>query len=867
MSIVAGIDLGTTNSCIAVPANADIPGKQRLIEERWLREVGDALVITNPDKSPTTPSAVWVGPDGTVEVGLRAKNKARVATAETDTKPAMFFKRDMGTDQLFTAGHATLTPVEASAEILRHLKARAEEVLGVPVERAIITVPAFFEVTAKNETTEAGRKAGLEVVETLIEPVAAALAYSRMSSSEALENQQTFLVYDLGGGTFDTSVVTWDPEVGFENRSFHGDRYLGGYDFDRAIVSWLARRLPHHDLDLDPDVPADARILSQLLSTAEQTKHELTQFTETDIVNQHLADRTGEPMSIHEPISRADFEALIESAVKDTVSHCDQTLEQARITKDQLNEIVMVGGSSRMPVVGQVLSDHFGRSARILNPDLCVAVGAALKAATVARRSGYLELDHPEPMPGATDIGGRVMAGGRLAAPSTAKVVLTSDDGALSRTESPDDSGRFLFEDVPLQDADENGFTVQVIADGAEIDAQQFSVEPGSEAVPPPSGDVLAHDFSVELVDGLHTVVEVGTMLPYRTQFRLETASRGAELRVRLFEGMVPVGEVDVENLPPDLPVGTAVEVTLEFELGWTIQAEARIPKADAAGQATIRIPQRQVPSWEELRRKRHELRTGWEERRSAAAPADVLRVGAQVDRQLDEIDTLIDEGQDRTKTHHKVVEAETLLQGVPVASSGVGALSPPLEEFEDLLRDTEQLVDRLAQYDAAEAERHRAAIPGMRSSGRAAYESGDQLAWQRAVDAARSRGAAIYQKLPQDAKPRASAADLQGLLLQEIQQIAETISDADSRTGGQHRAAAEGHISEAQSIVNEVLAVDMRDDQRATQQLAGIYRASVAPLRARVEQWLDEVRTVVAARESGGGIGLTLPKSSMGGR
>ncbi|QBI53038.1 Hsp70 family protein [Streptomonospora litoralis] len=864
MSIVAGIDLGTTNSCIAVPANADIPDKQRLIEERRLREVGDTLVVTNPDKSPTTPSVVWVGPDGGVEVGLRAKNKARAATGDTDTKPAMFFKRDMGTDQLFTAGHATLTPVDASAEILRHLKELAEEVLGVPVDRAVVTVPTFFEVTAKNETTEAGRKAGLEVVETLIEPVAAALACSRMSSGESLEQRQTFLVYDLGGGTFDTSVVTWDPEIGFENRSFHGDRYLGGYDFDRAIVSWLANRLPHHDLALDYDDPVDARLLAQLLSTAEQTKHELTQFSETDIVNQHLVDRRGDPMSIHEPIRRAEFEVLIETSVKATIGHCDKALEQAGIGKDDLDDIVMVGGSSRMPLVGEVLGEHFDRPARILNPDLCVAVGAALKAATVASRSGYLELDRPEPAPEATDIGGRVLTGERLAAFGAAQVVLRSDDGALHRAQAPDEGGRFLFEDVPLHD-EENGFTVQVVADGAEIDAQQFTVDPGSDAVPPPSGDVLAHDFSVELVDGLHTVVEVGTMLPYRTRFRLETASRGAELRVRLFEGMVPVGAVHVEDLPPDVAVGTVVEVTLEFELGWTIQAEARIPQVGAAGQAAIRIPQRQVPSWEELQDKRRQLRADWEERRSHAAPGEEPQAGAELDRQLADIDALVDERQDRTKAHHKVVEAETVLQSLPDADAGGSELTPPLEEFDALLREMQTLIDRLAQHDAAEAERHRAAIPGMRSSGRAAYGSGDQLAWERAVEALRSRAASVYQQLPDSAKDDASAADVQTALVQEVQQIAKAISDADVQTGGRHRSAAEEHIGQAQSVVSEVLAVDTGDEDAARQRLSGIYRSGIAPLRERVEQWLDEIRRG-AAQESDR-IGLTLPQSSMGGR
>lgn len=385
MSIVVGIDLGTTNSCVAVPAGADIPRKEELIKSRRLRPVGDALVITDRHKSPTMPSVVWIGPDGEVEVGGRAKQKA----SSGDNPPAMFFKRDMGTDQRFRAGHRTITPVEASAHVLRELKRLAEEVLEVPVERAIVTVPAFFEMTAKTETTEAGRLAGLEVVETLIEPVAAALAYTR-DSAKRPDGPTTFLVYDLGGGTFDTSVVSWDPEIGFENRSFDGDRYLGGYDFDRAIVGWIAGRLPEYDMRFDPDEPGDGKSRAKLLAAAEEVKFDLTRSTDSDVIVQGCVDRRGVLMNINEPIDRGDFETLIDARVRGTLANCDRALAQAGIAADELADIVMVGGSSRVPLVVEVLAEHFGREPGSLNPDLCVAVGAAIKAATVTDRKSVV---------------------------------------------------------------------------------------------------------------------------------------------------------------------------------------------------------------------------------------------------------------------------------------------------------------------------------------------------------------------------------------------------------------------------------------------------------------------------------------------
>jgi molecular chaperone DnaK (HSP70) len=295
MSHVIGIDLGTTNSCVAIPESADIPDKEKLLAARRLVPAGGALVITNENKERTIPSAVWVGQDGKVVVGSRAKQMTK---RDDVPPPAMFFKRAIGTDQQVTAGYQTMTPEEASAHVLRHLKGIAEDVLGSPVHRAIVTVPAFFETKAKNLTTEAGERAGLEVVETLLEPVAAALMYTR---TRELADPMTFMVYDLGGGTFDDSIVTWDPDVGFENRSFDGNQYLGGYDFDWRIVKWMIAQpdLDGYDLKLDREDPRDHAILYRLLSIAEAAKHDLSRDPEAPI--HHLQRPRGHPDE-HQPV-------------------------------------------------------------------------------------------------------------------------------------------------------------------------------------------------------------------------------------------------------------------------------------------------------------------------------------------------------------------------------------------------------------------------------------------------------------------------------------------------------------------------------------------------------------------------------------
>ncbi|MGH4026829.1 MAG: Hsp70 family protein, partial [Pseudonocardiaceae bacterium] len=370
-SITVGIDLGTTNSAVAVHADAELPGKQALIDSGRLRQVGKALVITDSYRSPTTPSAVWLDPSGTPLVGEMAKHKARMPG---EPPPARFFKRAMGTDQVVTAGHAQLTAQQASAHVLRYLKDLAEDVLGVPVERAIVTVPAFFEMGAKNATTQAGAAAGLEVVETLIEPVAAALTYAYDRGADMAESG-TFLVYDLGGGTFDASVVSWSADGDFEHVSFDGDRFLGGFDFDNAVVSWICDQLPAYDLALDLADEADRILFSRLLVDAETAKHELSRTPYTTFIMQGATDRAGTPMNINLPFQRRDFDRLIEGKVRGTLDCCDRALRHAAAEPGRLSDVVMVGGSSRIPLVTTLVEHHYGCHPLLIDPDLCVAVG------------------------------------------------------------------------------------------------------------------------------------------------------------------------------------------------------------------------------------------------------------------------------------------------------------------------------------------------------------------------------------------------------------------------------------------------------------------------------------------------------------
>ncbi|KOG17090.1 Hsp70 family protein [Streptomyces viridochromogenes] len=830
MSITVGIDLGTTNSCVAVPADADIPGKQELIDAGRLRPVGGALIITDAYQAPITPSVVWLAEDGTAVVGSLAKSKVK---HDGQPPPAMFFKRTMGTDQRVTAGHADLTPQQASTHVLRHLKSLAEEVLQVPVDQAVVTVPAYFEMRAKNETVQAGLDAGLAKVETLIEPFAAALMSTH---GHRLTEPKTFLVYDLGGGTFDISVVAWTPEAGFEHLAFDGDRYLGGYEFDKAIVRWMAEQRPAYDLRLEPDHPEEARLLARLLVRVESEKHFLSREQQTEIYVEGEADRAGIPMTIKLPFSRAEFEALIHDDVQRTLGHCDAALERAGLGPADLDEIVMVGGSSRVPLVSRLLRERYGLEPRLIDPDLCVAVGAGIKAGAVGVRQGVLEIDQVAATLPATDIAGRVHLDADRPAPDGVRVLLRSGDGIQNLRQQTDTEGRFVFDDVALHEGD-NELTITVVVDGEEIESRSFTVAPDHEPPPTDEGDVLAHDFFVELESGPYRIAQAGTKLPYHTSFLLETAGQGVVLRVRLDEGLIPIGEVEIHDLPSTLQAGTTVELELEFRPDWSIDAEVRLPAVGMQGRALISVPREHVPSWEELRRRYLEVRSGWQDRRAVARPEDAMRIGPQLDALLRECATLLDQRQDRAKCHHRLREAETLLGGVRLPAADV--MQPPLPEFENKLAELAALCDQLARTDATEAQQHRESIPGLRAAGLAAYQAGNGLDWHSINQAVEDRCVAVHRRVGAD-QPPPSPANLQSLLYQELAELDRALRRTDQLTGGKYQGQAEAFLTEVAAIVTAVGGV-ATNDARATERFVGIYRNEVQPLAARIERWTEE--------------------------
>lgn len=363
---VIGIDLGTTNSCVAT------------------LEGGQAVVIPNSEGSRTTPSVVAFAKDGERLVGVTAKRQAVTNSERT----ILSVKREMGTDWSKEIDGDTYTPQEISAFILQKLKSDAEEYLGKEVKQAVITCPAYFTDAQRKATQDAGRIAGLEVLRIINEPTAAALAYGVDK-----EEDQTILVFDLGGGTFDVSVleiyqVDGQPQI--EVKATSGDNRLGGDDFDDAIVDWIVTEFKKSSgIDLSKDLPA----MSRLREAAEKAKTELSGTTSTQINLPYITSVDGQPEHLDLTLSRAKLEDLISDFVARTMGPTRQAIKDSGVKRGSIDKILLVGGSTRVPAVQKAIEEEVGKAPfRGINPDEAVAVGAALQAGIIVGDEGVTDV-------------------------------------------------------------------------------------------------------------------------------------------------------------------------------------------------------------------------------------------------------------------------------------------------------------------------------------------------------------------------------------------------------------------------------------------------------------------------------------------
>ena len=349
MSKIIGIDLGTTNSAVAV------------------LEGTEAKIIANPEGNRTTPSVVSFK-NGEIIVGDAAK---RQAVTNPDT--IISIKSKMGTSEKVSANGKEYTPQEISAMILQYLKGYAEDYLGEKVTKAVITVPAYFNDAQRQATKNAGKIAGLEVERIINEPTAAALAYGL----DKQDKNQTILVYDLGGGTFDVSILELGDGV-FEVKSTSGNTHLGGDDFDNCIMDYLVKEFKKEN---GVDLSKDKLAMQRLKEISEKAKKDLSGMTSTQISAPFISQsKDGQPLHLDMTLTRAKFEDLIEDLVESTLDPVHKALKDAGLKKDDIDKVIMVGGSTRIPMVYDLVKKELGKDpSREVNPDEAVAMGAAIQ--------------------------------------------------------------------------------------------------------------------------------------------------------------------------------------------------------------------------------------------------------------------------------------------------------------------------------------------------------------------------------------------------------------------------------------------------------------------------------------------------------
>lgn len=354
MSKVIGIDLGTTNSCVAV------------------LEGGEPVVIPNAEGARITPSVVGISKTGERLVGQVAKRQA-VSNPENTV---LSIKRHMGSDYKVNLGGKSYTPQEISAMILQKLKSDAEAYLGAPVKKAVITVPAYFTDSQRQATKDAGTIAGLEVLRIINEPTAAALAYGLDKQKD-----QTVLVYDLGGGTFDVSILELSEGM-VEVKATSGNNHLGGDDFDQRLIDYIVAEFKKQN---GVDLSNDRMAMQRLKEAAEKAKIELSSVTQTNINLPFITMSAEGPLHLDMNITRAKFEELIADLVEATMGPTRQALEDAKLTFKDIDQIILVGGSTRVPAVQEAIRRVSGKEPhKGVNPDEVVALGAAIQGGVLA---------------------------------------------------------------------------------------------------------------------------------------------------------------------------------------------------------------------------------------------------------------------------------------------------------------------------------------------------------------------------------------------------------------------------------------------------------------------------------------------------
>ncbi len=588
-SHIVGIDLGTTNSGVGI----------------WDEIENKVVVIKNIMNEPITPSIVAVQ-SGEIIVGAEAKNI--LMSMVVGDEAARTHKRDMGTPTRVGFNGEKVPPYILGSHVLKALKTQAEEFLGEEVDRAVITVPAFFAQSAVEDTKRAGEAAGFEVEALLPEPSAAALAFGRK-----VQEDSKIMVYDLGGGTFDISIIE-AVEGQFVVRANGGNRYLGGDDFDLLLRDYVLNQSGYSWLLQSTD-PRDRIALYGLTMSAEETKKRLSSMNSVPFrTRNQFTDSTNKSISIDVLLTRAIFEEIIRQKIDETIDHCNTTLKKANVAFSELKEILLVGGSTRIPIVASRLEKEYGiKPNRRIDPMTCVIEGAAIHTRSLKWmiRSSKLILEGPRKPPSTTKKDSITLMGKLVPKAgfedeidvANGTVTITRNGAALDK-KTINQTGGFLANAELLHDS-ENIFALCVTdTSGSVIDNFSITVTHKSDAIEAPEvlpvDNIMPHPFSV----GLTGETKIGVLLDEQsvlpasaTKFYAIESDGQTELILPIYEGRDPhpernraLSEIRISNLPPTLKRGDDVVVTFMMNRDRILNVQIKVPKASREQAETIQV-------------------------------------------------------------------------------------------------------------------------------------------------------------------------------------------------------------------------------------------------------------------------------------
>jgi actin-like ATPase involved in cell morphogenesis len=744
-----GIDLGTTFSVVAVKGKIELKSNYT---GTYLQEC-DVTIISTPEGDPTYPSVLWwdpAEPDKFV-VGTDAKQKAA-----DGYRPIMFSKRAIGTGEKLRMNDRLFTAKEVAVQFLKYMKACAEQALGTPVDRAVVTHPAYFDRNQVQETLEAAQLAGFEMEpsQMMMEPAAAALAYTQNDERDPLR----VLTYDLGGGTFDVTVLEKRQGI-ITMKSFDGNPRLGGYNFDRALVQWVLAGLKTQgrEIPYDENNEEDRGRHARLLQVAEAIKIRLSQQRTAKApvpVNiDFLVDAQGRRAQFVGKITQEQFTELIKESLDETVACCRRALGGAGMGVADLDAVLLVGGSTYGRWVQDAIESAFKVQVEPYNPDLCVAAGAAIEAAKLPKKTSGagvdIRLDVKETcaLP-STNIPGLIKPspGSRYdqAACGNLLVMLATPSGATLGPAKVGEDGTFIFEDIALPEEGEVGnFTVTVCDGSTPLLQNPFTItyrpEGGLET---PINTVLPKPIFLKTADGLAPVAEEGAELPAKCEIKLKKIFGDSVVTVPVLQEGEEIGSIRVDNIPENAGEGSliliSVEVTQKNEMRGTAKVMNRAGAVVAQREVRINFPPIEIPELPNLRAMFEDLNDKREQTILLTEdPAERLTLAGPGEKLVKKLRKLFEEQEpDRQEINHELKRLEKMVNPPP------DDMDPPRTQFVSMLEECREMLG--AKADDPNMQSFLPILKRIEKDGNDAHATKNRKKWGAAADGLRQAHARI---------------------------------------------------------------------------------------------------------------------------